>query len=144
MNRAHWGIRRVRGFLGRTTYSAILLEADSVPIGTTAVPCRDATAEGVSTNEPHESADLPPNVRGSRPTSRVSEDSLPLGPGRQAALPADPWRPPPLPGQRDPGARGRAADVARDAGRAAGRSPVAIAPAAGQLGGRRRTGGGGG
>src|SRR5262245_9995615 len=67
VNREHWGIRRVRAVLGRTTYSALLLEADSVPIGTTAVPCRDATAEGVSTNEPHESADLPENLRGSRP-----------------------------------------------------------------------------
>jgi hypothetical protein len=144
MNREHWGIRLVRGFLGRTTHSSLLLEADSVPIGTTAVPCRDATAEGVSTNEPHESADLPQNVRGSRPASRVSKDSLSMGTGRQASLPADPWRPPPLPGQRDPGARGGAADVASDAGRATGRAPVAIAPASRSAGkrsppdGRRR------
>src|SRR6266542_917635 len=142
-NRAHWGIRLFRAFLGRTTYSAFLLEPDTVRIGTTALSrAGTTTAGGVSSNEPDKSADLPEDLRGSRSSPRVPQDGLPLGAGRQAALPPHAGRSPSVSGQRDPGAGRGAADVASDAGRTAGRLPVATAPA-GPLGsGRRRRGGG--
>jgi hypothetical protein len=45
---------------------------------------------------------LPPYRRGGRPPARLAQDRVPLGQGRQATLPEDPGRPPPLPSSRDP------------------------------------------
>jgi hypothetical protein len=45
---------------------------------------------------------LPPGRRGGRPLARLAQDRVPLGQGRQAAVPQDPGRPPPLPRGRDP------------------------------------------
>jgi hypothetical protein len=45
---------------------------------------------------------LPPYRRGGRPPARLAQDRVPLGQGRQATLPEDPGRPPPLPRSRDP------------------------------------------
>src|SRR5512133_109463 len=51
---------------------------------------------------------LPPYRGGGRHLARVAQDRVPLGQGGQAAVPEDPWWPPPLPGDRDPPARRRA------------------------------------
>src|SRR6266540_2903466 len=105
-----------------------LQDPDSVPIGTTATSrAGTITAEGVSSNEPDKPADLPTYLGGSRSTSRVPQDRLPLGAGGQAPIPAHPWRSPSLPRQRDPRAGRGASDVAGDAGDAAGRVSVATA-----------------
>ena len=45
---------------------------------------------------------LPPYRRGRRPPPRLTQDRVPLGQGRQATLPEDPGRSPPLPRSRDP------------------------------------------
>src|SRR5215204_568987 len=45
---------------------------------------------------------LSPYRRGGRAPARLAQDRVTLGQGRQATLPEDPGRPPPLPRSRDP------------------------------------------
>src|SRR5215208_1862630 len=52
--------------------------------------------------------EVSPYRRGGRHPARVPQDRVPLGQRRQTAVPADPWRPPPLSGGRDPPAGRRA------------------------------------
>jgi Type II/IV secretion system protein len=55
---------------------------------------------------------LPAGRRGGRHLARVAQDGVPLGQGRQTAVPEDPWWSPPLPGGRDPPAGRRAPGAA--------------------------------
>ena len=125
-NRTYRAVRQDRTLLGRTTDSVVLLERGSLPRGQQKVLNRDDNRKGVSSDEPDQQADVSADLRGSRSSPRVTEDRVPVGPGRQASLPADLGGPPALPGQRDPGPGGRAADVADDRRASSGRVPVRL------------------
>src|SRR5215208_6328057 len=60
---------------------------------------------------------LPAGRGGGRHLARVAQDRVPLGQRRQAAVPEDPWRPPPLSGGGDPPAGRRPAGAADGLGR---------------------------
>src|SRR4029453_4501110 len=95
----------------KTTDSVVWQEDCSVPRGQQKVLNRDDHRKGVSRYEPDQQADVSADLRGSRSSPRVAEDRVPVGPGRQAPLPADLGGPPALPGQREPRPGGRAAEV---------------------------------
>src|SRR4029450_4651842 len=60
---------------------------------------------------------LPPHRRGGRHLARVAQDRVPLGQGRQATVPEDPWWASPLPGHGAPPAGRRAAGAANSLSR---------------------------
>src|SRR5215218_9895623 len=70
--------------------------------------CRSPPHEGMRRGSPTQRQgrnhlpQLPPYRRGGRHPPRLAQDRLPLGQGRQATVPEDPRRPPPLPRSRDP------------------------------------------
>src|SRR4030095_2780433 len=124
-NRTYRAVRQDRTLLGRTTDSVVLVERGSLPRGQQKVLNRDDNRKGVSSDEPDQQADVSADLRGGRSSPRVAEDRVPVGPGRQASLPADLGGPPALSGQRDPRPGGRAADVA-DRGASSSRVPVRL------------------
>src|SRR5687768_18503025 len=70
---------------------------------------------------------LPAGRGGGRHLARVAQDRVPLGQGRQAPVPEDPWWPPALSGGRDPPA-GRRAPSAADGLPWSGSFQIVIAP----------------